>query len=91
LVREGSNCPYRSIDVKHDTVYLAVCDTGAGLDADQLGLVFERFYRGNKSRSRDTGGSGLGLAIVKAHGGRVAAHCNGAGWGSTFALYLPQH
>jgi two-component system sensor histidine kinase BaeS len=77
-----------------DAVYLAVQDTGAGLDAGQLGQVFERFYRGDKSRSRDTGGSGLGLAIVKAsveaHGGRVAAQSNGADQGSTFSLYLPR-
>jgi signal transduction histidine kinase len=76
-----------------DLVELAVQDSGAGLEAEQLGLVFERFYRGDPSRSRDTGGSGLGLAIVKAiveaHGGRVAAQSGGAGRGSTFAVYLP--
>jgi signal transduction histidine kinase len=80
--------------VEPDAVYLAVQDTGAGLDAGQLGQVFERFYRGDKSRSRDTGGSGLGLAIVKAsveaHGGRVAAQSNGVDQGSTFSLYLPR-
>jgi two-component system sensor histidine kinase BaeS len=77
-----------------DAVYLAVQDTGAGLEAGQLRQVFERFYRGDKSRSRDTGGSGLGLAIVKAsveaHGGRVTAQSNGVDQGSTFSLYLPQ-
>ncbi|MDQ5851267.1 MAG: ATP-binding protein [Chloroflexota bacterium] len=78
-----------------DEVYLAVVDTGAGLGADQLELVFERFYRGDRSRSRDTGTTGLGLAIVKAiveaHAGRMEAHSRGVGQGSTFALYLPQH
>lgn len=78
----------------HDAVYLAVQDTGAGLEADQLQLVFDRFYRGDRSRSRDTGGTGLGLAIVKAiieaHDGRIVATSHGVGQGSTFAFYLPQ-
>jgi signal transduction histidine kinase len=81
--------------LERDTLYLAVQDTGVGLDADQLRWVFERFYRSDRSRSRDTGGTGLGLAIVKAiveeHGGRVAAQSNGVGQGSTFALELPRH
>jgi signal transduction histidine kinase len=72
---------------------LAVQDTGDGLEAEQIGAVFDRFYRGDKSRSRDTGGSGLGLAIVKAiveaHHGRVAARSEGNGKGTTFAIELP--
>jgi two-component system sensor histidine kinase BaeS len=78
-----------------DAVYLAVQDTGVGLDPNQLELVFERFYRSDQSRSRDTGGTGLGLAIVKAiveaHGGRVVASSDGVGHGTTVALYLPKH
>jgi signal transduction histidine kinase len=77
-----------------DAIYLAVRDTGIGLEADQLGVVFERFYRGDRSRSRDTGGSGLGLAIVKAiveaHGGRVTAQSDGLGAGSAIGFYLPR-
>jgi signal transduction histidine kinase len=74
-------------------VRLAVRDTGEGMQPDQLAAAFDRFYRADKSRSRDTGGTGLGLAIVKAiveaHGGRVEAHSEGRGQGSTFTVVLP--
>ncbi|MGB5060740.1 MAG: ATP-binding protein, partial [Candidatus Promineifilaceae bacterium] len=58
-----------------------------------LTAVFNRFYRADKSRSRDTGGSGLGLAIVKAlveqHGGRVEVKSAGREQGCEFILWLP--
>jgi two-component system sensor histidine kinase BaeS len=77
-----------------DSIVLAVRDTGRGLSAEQQAHVFDRFYRGDPSRSRDTGGTGLGLAIVKAivaaHGGRVAAASGGYDQGSTFTLNLPR-
>ncbi len=80
--------------VTPDAVSLSVRDTGIGLTDEQLMHVFDRFYRGDRSRSRDTGGTGLGLAIVKAiiesHGGQVAAASNGPNQGSTFSLYLPR-
>ncbi len=75
-------------------VCLAVQDTGEGLTADQQASVFDRFYRGDKSRSRESGGTGLGLAIVKAiveaHDGRVEAQSEGPGRGSTFSVCLPR-
>ena len=78
----------------HDgLVSLAVVDQGQGITSDQQERVFERFYRGDKARSRDTGGSGLGLSIVKHvvadHGGRMNLW-SAPGQGSTFTILLPE-
>jgi signal transduction histidine kinase len=60
-----------------DAVRVLFANTGGELEEQDLPFLFERFYRGEKSRSRDHGGAGIGLAIVKglveAHGGRVGA------------------
>ncbi len=70
---------------------VSVSDTGAGIAPDDLPRVFERFYKGDRSRSSQ--GTGLGLAIAKhvaqAHGGRVWAESDGPGRGATFTLALP--
>lgn len=74
-------------------VTMTIADTGDGMSEEQLNAVFNRFYRADKSRSRDTGGTGLGLAIVSAivatHGGAVEAASDGMGHGSTFTIRLP--
>lgn len=76
-----------------DRVALDVADTGKGIHPDHLPNVFERFYRGDRARSRNTGGAGLGLAIVKAiitaHGGDVSVTSAGLGHGATFTVRLP--
>ncbi|MFJ5844902.1 sensor histidine kinase [Streptomyces sp. NPDC092903] len=75
-----------------DAVLVDVKDTGSGIPAEDLAHVFDRFWRGEKSRSRRTGGSGLGLAIVRklteAHDGTVTA-VSVPGRGSVFTLRLP--
>ncbi len=74
-------------------VRCSVSDTGAGIGAEHLEHVFDRFYRVDKSRSRAAGGSGIGLtiarSIVQAHGGRIWAESPGEGQGSTFFFTLP--
>jgi two-component system sensor histidine kinase BaeS len=75
-------------------VRIMVRDTGEGIPAEDLPAVFDRFWKGDRSRSHATGaGSGLGLAIVQqlvhAHGGRVAVESE-MGEGTTFTLELPE-
>jgi signal transduction histidine kinase len=69
-------------------------DTGPGVPQWELPYIFERFYRADKSRNRNTGGAGIGLAIVKsvvtAHGGTVTAE-NRAEGGCRFTVKLPKH
>jgi two-component system, OmpR family, phosphate regulon sensor histidine kinase PhoR len=71
---------------------ISVSDTGVGIPSRDLPRIFERFYRVDRARSRDTGGTGLGLSIVKhvaeRHGGGVEATSE-LGRGSTFVVYLP--
>jgi two-component system sensor histidine kinase SenX3 len=71
---------------------ISVTDTGVGIDNEHLERIFERFYRADPSRSRETGGTGLGLAIVKHvalnHRGDVQVFSK-PGFGSTFTLRLP--
>jgi two-component system sensor histidine kinase SenX3 len=78
--------------VVDDMLDLAVVDTGVGIPARDLDRVFERFYRVDRARSRETGGTGLGLSIVRHvatnHGGEVTVSSR-EGEGSTFTLRLP--
>lgn len=77
---------------KNNEALIEVIDTGIGIPQEEKKLIFDRFYRVNKARSRDKGGSGLGLAIANAiaknHNGRIEV-ISKLGKGSTFCLYLP--
>ncbi len=74
------------------SIKVSVADNGAGIPAEDLPHMFERFYRVDKSRARAGGGSGLGLTIAKrlveAHGGSVDVWSE-SGKGSVFSFTLP--
>lgn len=85
----------RSSEPAPASAILWVADTGAGITAEHLPHLFERFYRADRARSRGSehGGTGLGLAIarsiVQAHGGQIDAWSEGADRGSIFTVRLP--
>jgi signal transduction histidine kinase len=80
-------------DRQGSTVAFLVADDGAGIAAEHLPHLFDRFYRVDTARDRAHGGSGIGLAvvgaIVRAHGGKVSASSAGPGQGATFTVTLP--
>lgn len=81
-----------SLHQSFDAIELSVRDEGNGIAPDLLPQVFDLFMQGKQSIHRGSGGLGLGLAIVKTmvqlHGGRVSAHSEGPGRGSTFKITL---
>jgi signal transduction histidine kinase len=88
---EGGEVEVR-VGRKANTAILEVSDNGVGIPDYALPHVFERFYRADKARSRDSGGAGLGLAIVKAictaHGAEMSVSSK-EGKGSVFSIELP--
>jgi len=80
------------VHLRDDVVDISVTDQGVGIDGRDRERIFERFYRADPARSRETGGTGLGLAIVKHivnnHGGEVTVWSE-PGSGSTFTIRLP--
>ena len=81
------------LEMLYEGFELRVRDHGCGFMPGEERRIFERFYRGETSRSRDTGGSGLGLAIAKYitkfHGGTISAESPGPGEGAEFVVVLP--
>ena len=81
-----------SLDADHQFCYIRVEDNGIGIPEDQQELVFERFHRVDKARSRETGGTGLGLAITKEiillHQGMIRLSSE-EGKGTTFQVRIP--
>ena len=71
---------YIEISVFSDSARSGVCvrNSGAGIEADEIGMIFDRFYKTDKSRSQDKNGMGLGLYLVKTivhlHGGEITAN-----------------
>jgi heavy metal sensor kinase len=83
-----------TVEKKEDDARVQVTDTGIGIPREEQEKIFKRFYRVDKSRSRETGGVGLGLSIaewiVQAHKGRIEVESE-LNWGSTFTVYLPMN
>ncbi len=81
-----------TLNADHKNFYIKVADSGVGIPDDCKEQVFERFYRVDKARSRDTGGTGLGLAITKnvilMHRGTIKLYSE-SGEGSTFTIKIP--
>jgi len=84
-----------TLALKKDADHLEICvsDTGLGILSEHLSHVFDRFYRIDPARARETGGTGLGLAITRAiienHGGTISAESAGEGQGSSFTIRFP--
>jgi signal transduction histidine kinase len=81
-----------NLNQKNDQAIIKIIDTGIGIPETEQNLIFNRFYRVNKARSRSQGGSGLGLSIAKAiaqsHQGKIEVKSE-LGKGSIFTLILP--
>lgn len=83
-----------SLNADHKNLYIKVADSGVGIPEDCVEHIFERFYRVDKARSRDTGGTGLGLAISKniivMHKGVINVYSE-PGKGTTFTVRVPMN
>ena len=83
-----------SLNADHKNLYIKVADSGVGIPEDCVEYIFERFYRVDKARSRDTGGTGLGLAISKniivMHKGIINVYSE-PGKGTTFTVRVPMN
>ena len=81
-----------SLDIENKFAVISIFDNGFGISNDDLNHIFDRFYRADKSRTKENGGHGLGLSIAKIiilrHGGKIVAKSS-EGKGSQFKIFLP--
>ena len=81
-----------TVDADPRNFIVKIADTGVGIPEESLDMIYERFYRVDKSRSREVGGSGLGLSITKSavllHRGTIQAESK-EGEGTTFTVTIP--
>ncbi|MFW0155891.1 sensor histidine kinase [Rothia sp. P6271] len=93
-IRYSPESTHVTVSVRQDeeNIYISVTDEGNGIAREEQDRIFERFYRIDPARSRQTGGTGLGLSIVKhvmaQHGGEISLESE-VGQGSTFTMSLP--
>ena len=82
------------VDADHQNAFITVSDTGIGIREEELGKIFDRFYRVDKTRDRETGGTGLGLAItystVRLHNGSIRVNSK-ENEGTSFIMRIPIH
>ena len=80
------------LDADHQFFTMEICDSGIGIPEDSLDHIYERFYRVDKSHSREIGGTGLGLAITRSailmHRGSIRVS-SVMGEGTTFSIKIP--
>lgn len=83
-----------TLDADHQNAFISVADTGIGIPEEEVGRVFERFYRVDKTRDRETGGTGLGLSITHAtilmHNGSIKVNSK-EDEGTTILVRVPLH
>lgn len=81
-----------TLDADHQNAFITVADTGIGIPEDEINLIFERFYRVDKTRDRETGGTGLGLSIthstIMMHNGSIKVNSKEEE-GTTILVRLP--
>jgi signal transduction histidine kinase len=89
---DGEGWVHVSLNADHQYFYLKVEDSGMGIPEESLDMIYERFYRVDKSHSREIGGTGLGLAITRSsilmHRGAIKAY-SVVGEGTTFDVRIP--
>ena len=93
FVKEDPKIVISSSIAPQGEVEISIKDNGIGIDKDQLGKIFNKFYQVDASITRKVGGLGLGLAIskeiVESHGGKIRAESEGLGKGSAFIFSIP--